>query len=142
MYDLGTLPSPVDPKMRNLEFCCCWSLGSKGLQGDDEKVLVDLLEEVIKKGFQTSRYRLFVDRDAMTEPYLFLYLTPLNLDLMLSTPRLLEQLSPELETLLRSLEETISAGVENAVRATREFWWRKIGLLFPDCLPGISRVDE
>src|SRR5262245_44505840 len=30
MYDLGTLPSPVDPKMRNLEFCCCWSLGSKG----------------------------------------------------------------------------------------------------------------
>ena len=49
MYDLGILPSPVDPKMRNLEFCCCWSLGSKVPQGDDEKVLIDLL--VLQRDF-------------------------------------------------------------------------------------------
>ncbi len=131
MFELGSLPSPVDPRSRIFEFTTCWRVSDSGDQEDDETDLLSSIRQVVAPSKIAVCERLFIDR-CVHSRYLVMYFSLFDLDLSKPTSDILSTAARGLGPLLGDIDTVITNKLGESSRSTRQFWWEEIGLLYGD----------
>jgi len=131
-YEIETVPTPIIPKSRHIQFTVCWQIFP---YGDDLKSLGEKIEQIVAK-MRNIKSELFEFKMEKNNPeqypddhYLmchFDYVAEINCE---KTDALLNKIEPELFSSIDNVESIIRDFFKSQ-RATKKFWEKVLWVRF------------
>jgi hypothetical protein len=121
------IPSPIDPKDRNISFDICWLVNSSPSDED-----LTYIQNAIPAHSRKYNVSFSKETGLNDKSYLFATVIPESLPQYESTTAYLEKIQQVLGCALIEIEQQLFKAFPDARRATRYYWAEEIGLVYTE----------